>query len=190
VTIPAVRPPDSDPIWLTPMWRAARAAATAAPPLTQQQRDTLRAAIHGHRIEAPTGQPEVNPTSLYRYFDTAGTLLYLGITNNDNQRDAWHCRHQIWWRFQVERRPGETFAKRTDAVTAERDAIRAEGPIFNVTHAEDGRHERIVNYLIEHEAFDLLGIRGLVNRPGIDSTIRELHQLGAYDSITVREDGR
>ena len=73
-------------------------------------------------------------TTLYRYFDSAGVLLYVGITS------AWHLRlkgHQArspWW----SRAANITlvhFATQEEAVAAERTAISNEHPLYNRAHS-------------------------------------------------------
>ena len=36
-------------------------------------------------------------TALYRFFDEAGTLLYVGISNDPDVRWSYHARQKDWW---------------------------------------------------------------------------------------------
>lgn len=69
-------------------------------------------------------------TFLYRYYDDVGDLLYVGITNDLAQREAWHRSNSRWFGEQ-NNRTVEVFPTRSDALAAERAAIRLEFPAFN-----------------------------------------------------------
>lgn len=73
-------------------------------------------------------------TALYRHFDAAGNLLYVGISLNAVARLAQHRREAHWFdsiaRIDVEWHPS-----RCAAETAERAAILAERPAHNIAHA-------------------------------------------------------
>lgn len=71
-------------------------------------------------------------TSLYRFFDAEGTLLYVGLTHRLNDRLTAHKRQKAW--DQVARIDVEHFADRFEAELAEVRAIREESPAWNVTH--------------------------------------------------------
>jgi excinuclease UvrABC nuclease subunit len=73
-------------------------------------------------------------TALYRLFDAAGQLLYVGIATSPRTRWYAHREEKRWWP-QVARESVEWFPSRTDAKAAEKTAIRAEAPVFNVTHS-------------------------------------------------------
>jgi predicted GIY-YIG superfamily endonuclease len=71
------------------------------------------------------------PTCVYRVYDVAGRLLYVGMTKNPRGRFAQH-NARPWW-------PDADviylawFPNRTEALNAERHAIRDESPIHNRT---------------------------------------------------------
>jgi hypothetical protein len=71
---------------------------------------------------------------LYRFFDAAGVLLYVGITDYLTNRFSQHSVVQPWWgewaTFHVTR-----YASRAVLEAAERRAIRLEKPLYNVVHA-------------------------------------------------------
>lgn len=66
---------------------------------------------------------------LYRYFDDEGYLLYVGITDHLNNRDAAHMNSV--WRPHARLLCIEGFPDRYTAETAESWSILAEDPIFN-----------------------------------------------------------
>lgn len=71
------------------------------------------------------------PTSLYRFFDAGGQLLYVGITLHLPNRWTDHAHGKQWWR-EVARSSVEHFADRTSAAAAELAAIKAEKPLYNI----------------------------------------------------------
>lgn len=72
---------------------------------------------------------------LYRFFDSDGDLLYVGITMNPAARWPKHSSGKHWW-TEVETITLETFASREAVLAAEREAIKTEQPRYNITHAE------------------------------------------------------
>lgn len=74
------------------------------------------------------------PTSLYRFYDAAGTLLYVGISNNPARRWKQHADTKPWW-SDVDRKTVEWLASRAEAEAAEAEAIKAEKPLHNWRHA-------------------------------------------------------
>ena len=69
-------------------------------------------------------------TAVYRYFDEGDRLLYVGIAKDSAVRDVQHAARSAWRKLSV-RREVEWFESRPDALAAEREAIRSEGPMFN-----------------------------------------------------------
>lgn len=78
----------------------------------------------------PRKRTERHSTSLYRMFDSDGVLLYVGITSSP-KRLGQHQRNSAWW-LAVARVEVEHYPTRADALAAEADAIRTEGPTHNV----------------------------------------------------------
>lgn len=70
-------------------------------------------------------------TALYRFFDEAGTLLYVGITNDTETRWAVHAREKAWWP-DVHRKAVDWKETRAEAEAAEAEAIGSEAPRWNV----------------------------------------------------------
>ncbi|MER8003052.1 GIY-YIG nuclease family protein [Streptomyces sp. NPDC095613] len=71
-------------------------------------------------------------TALYRFFDDAGSLLYVGITNDLHQRWEGHARDKFWWHLAT-RIEVIWHKTRDEAEQAERAAIRNETPVYNRT---------------------------------------------------------
>lgn len=121
------------PIWLDAPMR----------PKVQPSRHQLLAVM-----SAAPAPPRGMTTALYRRFDGAGVLLYLGITDDLPARSRWHERHSPWAPF-VRRRTTHWFTTRSAAEAAEKTAIKAELPLFNKQHAAfDQRHEA-ARYLLQ-----------------------------------------
>jgi len=68
---------------------------------------------------------------LYRFFDPAGRLLYIGLTSDPGHRIKQHKRQKSWW-LHVARMEVEHCASRGELVEAERLAIKQERPLYNV----------------------------------------------------------
>lgn len=69
-------------------------------------------------------------TALYRHFDEAGRLLYVGISLSAFQRTRQHGQAAPWFE-DVERIEIEWFSARHEAEGAEWRAIKNEKPIYN-----------------------------------------------------------
>lgn len=70
-------------------------------------------------------------TALYRFYDAAGRLLYVGITGDPADRWARHAAEKAWWP-NVARHTVQWLPSRKDALAAEAAAIVAEAPLHNV----------------------------------------------------------
>lgn len=71
--------------------------------------------------------------ALYRMYDQAGQLLYVGITLDVATRFANHRGDKPWW-TSVATIKLEHFADRASVLAAERRAIQQERPAYNVVH--------------------------------------------------------
>jgi len=71
---------------------------------------------------------------LYRLYDADGELLYVGITREVAQRMKNHRYASRAWFGRVASIETTTFPSHFDAWQAEGEAIRTEGPLFNVYH--------------------------------------------------------
>ena len=81
------------------------------------------------------GRGDVKTHTLYRFYDAAGRLLYVGITANPITRFKQHRREKPWW-LDVAEIKMQQFASRPDLENAERQAIRDERPLWNVIYAK------------------------------------------------------
>jgi len=87
------------------------------------------AAVTGRRKE----QPKLTPTALYRHFDANGVLLYVGVSLSAIERLRQH-RDASHWSREIARVEIKWFLHRSDALNAEREAVRKENPKYNVQH--------------------------------------------------------
>jgi len=71
------------------------------------------------------------PTAVYRFYDSTGVLLYVGITDSPAARWRDHAKRKPWW-SQVAERTLAWHPCRQDAAAEELEAIRTEKPIYNV----------------------------------------------------------
>lgn len=71
-------------------------------------------------------------TALYRLYGAAGELLYVGISDDYERRWGQHSR-KPWWPL-VARQTIDWFGTLAEALDAEKAAIKAEKPKYNVTH--------------------------------------------------------
>jgi len=76
---------------------------------------------------------EHRPHILYRFYNPAGDLLYIGITMDPPSRFRQHRDVKAWW-AEITNVTFEHFPSRAAVVAAERAAIEAEQPLFNVAH--------------------------------------------------------
>lgn len=71
--------------------------------------------------------------ALYRFYDHAGELLYIGISRRPATRWAEHSTDKPWW-SEVQRIAIQAFPDRKSALRAERAAIKSEKPRYNLIH--------------------------------------------------------
>lgn len=103
--------------------------------ITVQQAESLRVEAEATQERDRDG---AGRTALYRHFDDAGKLLYVGIAKEPGKRAEQHRYHSKWHRFVADTQV-EWFTSRPAAELAERAAINDEGPIFNQTHNRANR---------------------------------------------------
>lgn len=70
------------------------------------------------------------PTLVYRLYNAADELIYVGITGNPEQRFKYHWRHQPWW-DEVRRSKFTVFPTEVAARQAERALIESVLPREN-----------------------------------------------------------
>lgn len=88
------------------------------------------------RLLNPPQPVRLEGTTLYRYFDADGKLLYIGITNHAVLRALQHSRFSRWWPS-VRSATFEHYATRDEALAAEAAAITRERPPHNVAGHPD-----------------------------------------------------
>jgi hypothetical protein len=76
------------------------------------------------------------PTSVYRYYDKFGVLLYVGITSRGISRNIEHNTSKAWWQY-VHRQEVDHMPTRKAALDHEKGLIRKFSPPFNVVHNPD-----------------------------------------------------
>lgn len=76
-------------------------------------------------------------TGLYRLFTVDRRLLYLGIAEDPEERWVEHSLTAQWWPL-VTHRTVEWFPDRGTALRAEKLAVQAEAPLFNIQHKVKG----------------------------------------------------
>jgi predicted GIY-YIG superfamily endonuclease len=95
-------------------------------------------------------------TWLYRHFDDAGVLLYVGITDDLAQRRREH-EHSSDWFARVVETMTVRYPTRVAAVEAERMAIAFERPAFNRALRNQVRELQVM--LVRAEIERLKGVR-------------------------------
>ena len=70
---------------------------------------------------------------LYRHFDAAGTLLYVGVSISALNRLMGH-KEKAHWYWTIARMDVANYETRQASLDAERRAIVEEKPLFNITH--------------------------------------------------------
>lgn len=77
---------------------------------------------------------------LYRMFDRAGRLLYIGISFNAGERATQHAESKPWWPQVDHIRIEHLECDRESALRREEWAIRAERPKYNKVHNSSDRY--------------------------------------------------
>lgn len=88
-----------------------------------------------------------SPTSVYRYYDRNGLLLYVGITSRGIKRNREHNDTKEWWPY-VHRQSVTHFPTREDALAREKSLIVKFHPPFNTQHNPDHDEMRAL-YLLQ-----------------------------------------
>jgi hypothetical protein len=88
-------------------------------------------------------------TALYRLFGADGELLYIGISDAFGRRWRDHAMSKPWWP-DVRRQAIDWHPSREDAEAAEKAAIKAERPKYNVAHNFGRRGPELAGPAREH----------------------------------------
>lgn len=86
--------------------------------------------------------------TLYRYYDEYGQLLYVGVTRTGIARGFAHAASSIWWSA-VAYVEFDTLMRADDVLLAERLAIWAERPAFNVAGRLSTERRQAIRAAIE-----------------------------------------
>lgn len=74
------------------------------------------------------------PYYVYRVFDAAGRLIYVGCTKDLNRRLRYHqYGYTAWWNSQAVKVRAKVFPTKAQALLAESAAIRDERPRWNIS---------------------------------------------------------
>lgn len=92
--------------------------------------DGWRSPVGGQTAVKAEGSDPI-PTAVYRFFDTDGVLLYVGVADDPAGRFADHSRDKSWW-VEVVTREVHWYPDRETALTEEDRAIAAELPKHNI----------------------------------------------------------
>lgn len=78
--------------------------------------------------------PNRKPCALYRHFNAEGVLLYVGISNDPDERIKAHKRTAHWF-ADIHSITVEWHVGLSKVLALEKDAIKKERPLHNGTHA-------------------------------------------------------
>jgi hypothetical protein len=143
-------------------------------------------AQYSHAVHRPGRCRVSTPTSVYRYYDRMGALIYVGITSRGIRRNIEHNLDREWWPYVVTQEV-DHYATRDEALLLERHLIRKYEPPFNVQH--NPNHEgRRADYLgvasiqpIRHavQLYSLLGraipLLPFDHHPGLGRLVMRTH---------------
>jgi len=121
---------------------------------------------------------------LYRFYDTADQLLYVGISFNAAQRAMQHRDGKAWWTDVARMNVEHLMVDRQGAEAIERAAIINERPLYNVVH--NGTRVpppvRFSSEVVEFDAADLWG-NGSEEYDNLAEAIDGLAQI--YDRLAA-----
>jgi hypothetical protein len=92
---------------------------------------------------------DLQPTSVYRYYDSLGCLIYVGITKQGIGRNHQHNGSAEWWPH-VARQEVEHFESRKLAARREKELIFEFRPPFNKVHNPNWRQQQAA-YLVTRQ---------------------------------------
>jgi GIY-YIG catalytic domain len=80
--------------------------------------------------------------TVYRFFNSKGDLLYVGVAGNPGLRLRAHAKTKSWW-SEVATATFRHFATYEEAVAAEDAAIKTESPKYNSVGVPGSPHEHL-----------------------------------------------
>lgn len=120
-------------------------------------------------------------STLYRVYDAADALLYVGITNDPAERFGAHAALKPWWHEAV-RISLEHYDTREKCARAELAAIRSEHPRHNIVGAV-----RLQAVTREEALEHFFRARGWVADPAATARFDLLAERRAWDDFAWRE---
>jgi hypothetical protein len=137
--------------------------------------------------------PDLNRrTALYRHFNDADELLYVGVSFSPGSRTKDH-RGEAEWMGEAVRFTGVWYPTRTEALAAETEAIKREGPLFNRDHSRNRpsgprRKSRgaaqMLSFRVDKEDYD--AIKVAADGVGLDVS-HMVRRMLAYASANMPE---
>lgn len=129
------------------------------PPFANRRYCTKECRMAYYRKMRESRQDEV-PTSVYKYYDRDGILIYVGITSRGSARNTEHNKSKFWWKF-VDRQTVEHYLSRLKADRREQSLIQKMAPPFNRQHNRDYKAAQDA-YLIRRQLGGSEGIEKLI----------------------------
>jgi hypothetical protein len=117
---------------------------------------------------------ETRPSSVYRLYNEAGELLYVGLTDRGHLRVADHLASKPW-AWEIAETRWEHFATRDEAAARERTVIEGEYPLYNIVGCEYRGAETV------HEFGSMAVVAAAWPIAGIEPAVK-LYMLAFADS--------
>jgi predicted GIY-YIG superfamily endonuclease len=108
-------------------------------------------------------------TAVYRLFDAADRLLYIGVSLNPYLRLSHHQSQQEWG-SEVVRTELAEFESREAVLEAEATAIRTEAPVYNVIGVPRAPRPPTTKYTIDLEPDERRALRVFAFDHGVDAS--------------------
>jgi predicted GIY-YIG superfamily endonuclease len=127
-------------------------------------------------------------TAVYRFFDPAGSLLYVGVTDNPTIRFAAHRGKANWWtRADPTNTTLSWYETREEAEAAELQAIVSERPEFNIVGKDGYRGGRRKAMLSEAQGVNVDRVVALFRqRQEIEAEYKQaLAELISSDDVPI-----
>jgi GIY-YIG catalytic domain-containing protein len=102
-----------------------------ATPLSELETARSSLGARADEVAPLLGASDRQHTTVYRFFDVDGDLLYVGITGRGKKRTSQHAADKRWWP-QVASATFSHYPSRAAAADAEAKAIRDEHPLYNI----------------------------------------------------------
>lgn len=140
-------------------------------------------------MNRPVARLNEQPHALYRFYDRSQVLLYVGITVSLPTRLTSHRTKKPWWTL-IHHVDVEHFATRDEALAAERTAIRAEKPLYNIVHNDTGLDSYNVQTTDEKIAQLRPDERDIIAAPAYDEGMSDLAETildFVYDDESMKD---